>query len=119
MTKPDLTQTELQLLFDAAQDVPAPDPAFLHRLEGAAVAALRPEAVGRDWTLRDLLGGWMGLSGLAAASLVGLWIGIAPPDVLPDPAGWIELAFRGDTGTLDAFSGWEQADWNLAGGDDV
>lgn len=31
------------------------------------------------------VGGWPALGGLAAASLCGLWIGLAPPDFLPDP----------------------------------
>lgn len=31
------------------------------------------------------VGGWPALGGLAAASLSGLWIGLAPPSFLPDP----------------------------------
>ena len=31
------------------------------------------------------VGGWPALGGLAAASLSGLWIGLAPPSFFPDP----------------------------------
>lgn len=31
------------------------------------------------------VGGWPALGGMAAASLAGLWIGLAPPSFLPDP----------------------------------
>lgn len=36
-----------------------------------------------------LLGGWQGLGGLAAATCAGFWIGISPPQVLPDPAALV------------------------------
>ena len=36
-----------------------------------------------------MLGGWAGLGGLAAASAAGVWIGLAPPEFLPDPAGMV------------------------------
>ncbi len=31
------------------------------------------------------VGGWPAFGGMAAASLAGLWIGLAPPSFLPDP----------------------------------
>ncbi|WP_243470699.1 hypothetical protein [Ruegeria denitrificans] len=34
----------------------------------------------------DGIGGWQSMSGLAAASAAGVWIGFAAPDFLPDPA---------------------------------
>ncbi len=34
--------------------------------------------------LRAALGGWPALGGMVAASLVGIWIGAAPPAFLPD-----------------------------------
>ncbi len=39
--------------------------------------------------LTALLGGWQGLGGLATAGMAGIWIGLAPPDFLPDPVGLI------------------------------
>lgn len=119
MTRPDLTDDELQDLFDAARDVPVPDPAFLRRLEEDAVASLAPPMRRDSWNLRDVLGGWLGASGLASACLVGLWVGIAPPDGLPDPVAILELALMGDSTAWDALPGLDQIDWNLEGGDDV
>jgi len=40
-------------------------------------------------SLFDGLGGWQGLSGLVAASLAGLWVGLSAPSFLPDPADFI------------------------------
>lgn len=34
--------------------------------------------------LRDALGGWAGMAGLATACAAGLWIGISPPEGLSD-----------------------------------
>jgi hypothetical protein len=34
--------------------------------------------------LLDVIGGWPTFSGLAAATVAGLWIGVAPPDALSD-----------------------------------
>ena len=35
--------------------------------------------------LREVLGGWAGIGGLAAACAAGVWMGFAPPAVMPDP----------------------------------
>jgi hypothetical protein len=34
----------------------------------------------------SLVGGWPALGGLATACAAGIWIGMAPPSFLPDPA---------------------------------
>ncbi len=39
--------------------------------------------------LRMSLGGWTGMGGLATACAAGVWIGLAPPDFLPDPVGLV------------------------------
>jgi hypothetical protein len=41
--------------------------------------------------VQQTLGGWAGLSGLATACAAGVWIGLAPPDFLPDP---VELVLQ-------------------------
>ncbi len=70
-----LTQT---ILSDAAQI----QKEFQMVAEVGAVGGAAPEL----WRgLMDALGGWFGVSGLAAASLVGVWMGVAPPEFLPDP----------------------------------
>ncbi len=42
------------------------------------------------WVRRlvDGLGGWQAVGGLAAASVVGLWVGFSAPSFLPDPASY-------------------------------
>lgn len=52
------------------------------------VAVPRSEAMlHRLWRqFSTAIGGWPALGGLAAASVAGLWIGLAPPSFLPDPA---------------------------------
>jgi hypothetical protein len=37
----------------------------------------------------QVLGGWPAMGGLAAAGAAGVWIGLAPPSFLPDPAGYV------------------------------
>lgn len=50
-----------------------------------------------------VLGGWPAMGGLAAACAAGVWIGVAPPDFLPDPVG---LMVQGDTDVnlLDSYA---------------
>jgi hypothetical protein len=42
--------------------------------------------IGRLAQLREMLGGWYGLGGLAAACAAGVWLGLAPPQGVPDAA---------------------------------
>ena len=67
-------------------------------VQGAAGAILpvRPARPGLLDQLSDLLGGWYGLGGLAAACAAGVGLGFAPPSGLPDPAG---LLIDGQTQT--------------------
>jgi len=61
----------------------------------AAAAAARGQAHGQGmWSqFVTVLGGWPTLGGLAAACAAGVWIGLAPPSFLPDPA---ELVLGGN-----------------------
>lgn len=52
----------------------------------------RRRGAGRWRAALAALGGWPALGGLAAASAAGLWIGLAPPAFLPDPAALIRPA---------------------------
>jgi hypothetical protein len=86
MSTPDKPDTDplLDDHFAAARaKSPAPDDAFLARLEADArqmqPAPPRPTASGRLRQLVEVLGGWPAMGGLATASLVGLWIGVASP----------------------------------------
>ncbi|MCE8526144.1 hypothetical protein KBY23_12780 [Ruegeria pomeroyi] len=70
-------------------------------------ASLTPRPVpGRDlhahgaWrALLAALGGWRGMGGLATACAAGVWIGVAPPEFLPDPAQLV-LGAQTETETL-------------------
>jgi len=65
----------------------------------AAAAATHGPARGQAhgqgmWSqIVTVLGGWPALGGLAAACAAGVWIGLAPPSFLPDPA---ELVLGGN-----------------------
>lgn len=59
--------------------------------------------------LSQSLGGWAGIGGLAAASCVGFWIGVSPPEALPDAGGFllgVETGSFGEAAELTAF-GWD------------
>ncbi len=53
-----------------------------------AVVEIAPTS-GKWAQLRALLGGWPTFGGLAAACAAGVWIGLAPPSFLPDPAQFV------------------------------
>lgn len=80
------------LLEDVAQGpVPPMDAGLMARLVADADRLMpRPEPAGgavavAGWRgALDLLGGWPAMGGLVAAGIVGLWIGIAPPDLVND-----------------------------------
>lgn len=69
------------------------DAAQVQAWQAQTAAAENPVHRGLNRGLRHLwqqfqasIGGWPAVGGLAAASAAGLWIGLAPPDFLPDPA---------------------------------
>ena len=77
------------LFAEIRQVAPQPSEALMARIAADAATHMpRPEPAPQGiWaTLWDGLGGWIGAGGLAAATVAGLWIGIAPPDGLADTA---------------------------------
>ncbi|MBY6082722.1 hypothetical protein [Ruegeria arenilitoris] len=89
--------TELDLLFAEARQahVDLPDDLAVRILTDAeairlaATKTAKPKSQGFLGNLVAGLGGWQALSGLAAASVVGAWVGFAAPSFLPDPANYI------------------------------
>jgi hypothetical protein len=79
---------DLEDFFGAARRMtPAPSDAVLARVLADAMAAQAPVRVPRPgWLaqLRDALGGWPAVGGLATAGVVGLALGIAAPAGLGD-----------------------------------
>ena len=64
-----------RIMLDADQVLTAGVPAF-------AAPVSTPQGFGA--ALLDAIGGWMSFGGLSAAGVMGLWIGVSPPDVLYD-----------------------------------
>jgi len=100
MAELDKANQELDDLFAAARETPAalPDQLMMSILADATAARVEAmtaapvagqqsqprNGVGRQLMLA--IGGLAGAGGLVAASALGLWIGLAPPSFLPDPA---------------------------------
>ena len=66
--------------------------------------AMQPEqtvATSGLWArILDALGGWPAVSGLAAATVAGVWIGVAPPSSVQD----LTASLVGDEVSVDLFS---------------
>ncbi|WGW05598.1 hypothetical protein [Tropicibacter oceani] len=113
MTGPDLG---LDAYFDAARaDTPLPSGDFMARIEAQALAAM-PAPVPAARTargpglfaqLKQALGGWPAMAGLAAACAAGLWLGISPPAGVSSFIG--TDAAELDTLGVDPLSGFDLA----------
>lgn len=95
------------LLAQARGVAPAPSDALVARVLGdaaavrAEVAATAPAARPSLWTrAMDAIGGWPSLSGLAAATVAGVWIGAAPPATVSD----LTAGLVGDEVSVSLFS---------------
>ncbi|WP_299678993.1 hypothetical protein [uncultured Roseobacter sp.] len=113
MKKPDRDTggDALEAFFEAARAAPPQVPkALMARVLEDAQEAQAPVRV-PIWTrLGEVLGGWQGLSGLAAATCAGLWIGWSPPQALPDAGalifGYGSTELLSNTAELTSF-GWD------------
>ncbi len=82
-----------QLFAQARERDAVPSDALMARIAADAVANLAVPARaparrgGFIATLVGILGGWPAVSGLAAATVAGIWIGFAPPQSLDSFAG--------------------------------
>lgn len=94
MAETDRNMHELDLLLLAARQKGPDLPDGLEarilrdatRVQAGFTTQPRPSA-GAIWRqLRTALGGWPALGGLIAACAAGVWLGITPPAMLPDPA---------------------------------
>lgn len=89
MNTDDHDNAALDAFFDAARrTTPPPSGSMLARIMADAdrVRTGAPSATGHvalHTQLRDLLGGWPAMAGLAAAALAGLWIGSGLPGNVP------------------------------------
>lgn len=88
--KQQMDDTELETFFDAARAAPpaAPEALMARVLADAEAAQPAPQMPAWQRWLRTF-GGLPGLGGLVTATTVGFWLGVAPPDGLPDVASLV------------------------------
>jgi len=89
MTNPNDDMLE-DLFADARGLTPAPSDDLMARVIADADAA-QPRATAASapqpglWArMMDAIGGWPAVSGLAAATIAGVWVGVAPPSSVED-----------------------------------
>ena len=105
------------LFADARAFKVAPSDALMTRVLADAEAAqpksqsVQKARLGIWAQFMDAIGGWPAVSGLAAATVAGIWIGVAPPSSVED----ITASFMGDEVSVDLFS----SDFGFAAGDFV
>lgn len=116
MMMSDPNEKMLDDMFAQARQVePAPSDALMARIVAdAATVQTVPQPVAQPkpsiWTqISDAIGGWPALSGLAAATVAGVWIGVAPPSSVEE----FTASLLGDEVSVDVFT----ADFGLAAGD--
>lgn len=112
MADKEFENNDLTVFFDAAKDLPLTPPnALMARVLEDAIAA-QPVAVSprarpllaRRWReFTRAVGGWPAMAGLATATVAGVWLGVAPPAVLPDATN-AYLDLGGSSYLVDAAS---------------
>lgn len=91
---------DLDAAFDAARNAPPQMPIGLSARILADAEAHLPRASVFE-RLMSAIGGTAGLGGLVTATVMGLWIGVAPPDGLGDPLQLVGLQGTGDIVEID------------------
>lgn len=95
MNKPgkDADDRALESLFDAARADPPNAPDALMARVIADAQAFQPQTARRGWRAWQgwlrAIGGLPALGGLVTATCVGFWLGVAPPEGIPDLAGMV------------------------------
>ena len=69
-------------------------------VQAASVAVQTVPPRGLWARMLDGIGGWPAVSGLAAATIAGVWIGVAPPSSMQD----LTASFIGDEVSVNLFS---------------
>lgn len=110
-TQNNLTESELEMVFDAArQAAPAPTDAFMESVLADALSAMPPAPAlprgrmeKRPWyrLALDAIGGFKGVGALTACLLASVWIGYSAPDDIGMFTGSI-IALN-DTGSGDFY----------------
>jgi len=74
-------------------------------VQAGPVRTASPERVGLLQRISAAVGGWPALGGMITASVLGLWIGAAPPAFLPDAAQYLDQTAQ----EVDVFDSYEYA----------
>jgi hypothetical protein len=92
----------------------APDETFMAQMMQEALAHQPvPTVAAPPWwqQVTAILGGWQGMGGLVAATCVGFWVGINPPDTMPasfETLLNIDAVYADGEDTAELFGfGWE------------
>ena len=93
------------LFAQARNEAPAPSDDLMARILSDA-AAVQPKqtapiaaAPGLWVRMMDMIGGWPAVSGMAAATIAGIWVGVAPPSSIED----LTAALIGDEVSISLF----------------
>lgn len=88
MTDKTTENDDLALFFEAAKGAPPPPPdALMTRVLADAMVTQPRARPGFSELWREFartVGGWPAMAGLATATVAGVWLGVAPPAVLPE-----------------------------------
>jgi len=104
-----MTDADLEDIFAAARATPPQVPDALMTRVRADAQAMQPRAkIGWGGWLRGL-GGLPAMGGLVTATCVGFWIGVAPPDTLPDLGGLV-LGFEQTSDFETDGFGWDNSE---------
>lgn len=102
----DRQDNALEVFFEAARATPPPVPADLMARVQADAGDVQPAAPKRATGWVQALGGLPGLGGLVTAACIGVWIGVAPPQQLPD-IGALALGLQEASAEDTAGFGWD------------
>ena len=93
--RPHLSNTLMASILDDAASVQ-------DALQANPLGASDPAETGFWRWLLATLGGGIGIGGVVTAGLAGVWIGLAPPEFLPDPLT-VTSAWSADDEPFDSF----------------
>jgi len=111
----DVDDLALESLFDAARADPPQVPEALMARVIADAQTFQPNIARTRWQgwqgwLRAI-GGLPALGGLVTATCVGFWLGVAPPEGLPDLAG--QVLGQQDSTALETATGLTGFGWDI------
>ncbi len=115
-----MNDLELENLFEAGRAAPVPVPDALMARVMADARKLQPRRKTAGWrSWLSAIGGMPALSGLVTATCVGFWLGVAPPEGLPDLAGQVlgqQIITELDSSDIDIATDLSGFGWDIEEG---